>query len=238
MNIAVLAHPAAEASRLADLLVAEDLPAQAIPDLPALLARLADRPCDLLVIALDSLGGSADAALASLRSACPVGTPLLLIAELPADEDVVAALAAHDDYVVKPVRRQDLVARARVLLRRAHPDHPAWAGMVFDRFAFDARTARVKIGDRTVVLTRKEFELALLLLQHLGRPLSRTYLLETLWPDEESRASRTLDTHVSRVRSKLDLRPQNGYRLSPVYSYGYLLERTPAGMDAEARLPA
>lgn len=222
MNIAVLAHPPEESERLAGLLGAGGFPAQAFDQLPALLAHLAEHPCDLLVTALD---GVSPEALPRLRAACPPGTPLLLIADLPRDEDLVCTtVSSCDDYLAKPLRRQELVARARVLLRRAHPQHPAWAGIAFDGFVFDPSRPKVTSGATTTDLTRKEYDLALLLFRHLGRPLSRAYMLEMLWPDEAERSSRTLDTHISRVRNKLGLRPDNGYRLSPVYSYGYLLE--------------
>lgn len=232
MNIAVLAHPPVETARLAETLSASGLSVQSCADLSALLAYLGQSACDLVVVAADSLGPAADEALERLRAAGQADTPLLLLAEVPAHEECILALRAHDDYLVKPVRRHELLGRARVLLRRTRPDHPAWNGIVIDRFTFDPRKTTVRYGDTTVALTRKEYELAQLLLRHIGRPLSRAYLLETLWPQEADRPSRTLDTHVSRVRNKLDLRPGNGYRLTPVYSFGYLLERVLAREEA------
>jgi DNA-binding response OmpR family regulator len=77
----------------------------------------------------------------------------------------------------------------------------------------------------TVNLTQKEFDLALLFFRHLGRPLSRAFIRESIWMQEADVPSRTVDTHVSRVRSKLRLRPENGFRLLPVYNFGYRLEQ-------------
>jgi DNA-binding response OmpR family regulator len=74
-------------------------------------------------------------------------------------------------------------------------------------------------------VTHKEFNLALLFFRNLGRPLSRAYIHESIWVRETAVPSRTMDTHVSRVRNKLRLRPENGFRLVPVYSYGYRLEK-------------
>jgi len=93
---------------------------------------------------------------------------------------------------------------------------------------FALRSSRLTIDGRTVALTPKEFALALLLFRHLDRPLSRAYIEESVWPESDDLASRTLDTHISRVRNKLGLQPANGFRLAPVYGYGYRLEQLPA----------
>jgi DNA-binding response OmpR family regulator len=84
---------------------------------------------------------------------------------------------------------------------------------------------------KPVDVTRKEFDLALLFLRNLGRPLSRTLIVETVWAGHPLQTSRTMDTHVSRVRNKLGLIPEQGYRLSPVYGYGYRLDEIKLGND-------
>jgi DNA-binding response OmpR family regulator len=75
-----------------------------------------------------------------------------------------------------------------------------------------------------VDLKHREYELAYLLFSRIGELLSRKYLQESVWGGQADVVSRTLDTHVSRLRVKLDLRPENGFRLSSVYSLGYRLE--------------
>jgi DNA-binding response OmpR family regulator len=80
----------------------------------------------------------------------------------------------------------------------------------------------------------------LLLFQHLGRPVSRAHILSTVWKQSVGIPSRTMDTHMSVLRSKLGLRPDQGYRLTPIYGYGYLFERldVPVLPDSGARLDA
>ena len=82
-------------------------------------------------------------------------------------------------------------------------------------------------------MTQKEFHLALLLFRNIGRPLSRGHIREEVWGHDSDVPSRTMDTHVSRVRTKLGLRPEDGYLLAPVYSYGYRLEHLKAETPQE-----
>ena len=81
--------------------------------------------------------------------------------------------------------------------------------------------------EQPLELTAKDFELAVLLLRNVGRLLSRRHLLEALWRQDASNSSRSLDTHVSRVR-KLKLTPEHRWHLVVVYGYGYRLDQWPA----------
>jgi len=151
--------------------------------------------------------------------------PLLLLVDRP-EETLPAVLnAGLADYLVKPIRRGELALRVRVLDRRAHSGGEASEQIRFGEYAFDIGSGRLTVGGRPVELTQKEFELALLLFRNLGRPLSRAYLLEKIWSGDTGIPSRTVDTHVSRVRSKLGLRPERGFWLVSVYGYGYRLEQ-------------
>lgn len=151
--------------------------------------------------------------------------PVLVLTGRANEDATVAAMeAGANDYIVKPLRRGELVTRVQVLLKRAYPQQEAeW--IQFGRYAFEPHAHRVMLDGAAIDVTQKEFELALLFFRHLGRPLSRAYVQEAIWSREADLSSRTMDTHVSRVRSKLGLRPENGFRLAPVYSYGYRLEQ-------------
>ncbi len=151
--------------------------------------------------------------------------PIILITARSTDEDIVAGLVSGaDDYVTKPVRKPVLLARVETLLRRLAPvadDHLER----FGNFTFDRSRDVVAIGDQERVLTTKEFNLALLLFRNMHRPLARSYLMEEVWGAAANVSSRTLDTHVCRLKTKLGLTPANGYNFGPVYGFGYRLEK-------------
>jgi len=160
------------------------------------------------------------------REKLPPTLPVLFMTSRSGEDDIVAGLAAGaDDYMIKPIRRGELVARVQALLRRAYPSQNTVEQIQFGDYIFEVRTGRLIVAGTAVDVTQKEFDLALLFFRNLGRPLSRAYILEAVWSRDIEIPSRTMDTHVSRVRSKLQLRPENGFRLAPVYSYGYRLEQ-------------
>lgn len=190
-----------------------------------LVARLRQETFDLLVLDWNLPDTSALEVLDWMRSMLEAPPPALIVTARSSQADVVAGLnAGADDFIVKPIDPAVLLARVNAVLRRAYPAELGSKVETFGPFTFDPLTERVNVGDRQVTLTSKEFELALVFFRNLHRPLARAYLLETLWGRSPDLTTRTLDTHVSRIRQKLGLRAEQGFRLAPVYSYGYRLE--------------
>jgi len=155
-----------------------------------------------------------------LRSSIPV----LFGTARNAEEDIVAALrAGADDYLVKPLRRLELLARLDAVTKRnageTIPDFEV------DRFRVNGEARQLLRDDEVLELTAKDFDLAVLFLRNVGRLLSRRHIRERVWGVSQELNSRTLDTHVSRVRSKLRLLPAHGWRLAAVYGHGYRLEQ-------------
>jgi DNA-binding response OmpR family regulator len=154
---------------------------------------------------------------------CP---PVIMVTSRTEPADIVEALeCGADDYVVKPFEPNVLVARVGALLRRAYPPGPQVQGKeTLFGATFDPSLYSVNIGDRDVILTSKEYGLALILFRNMHRAMSRTHLLEAVWGRNPDLPTRTLDVHVSRLRARLGLRPEHGFRLTPIHSFGYRLE--------------
>lgn len=155
-----------------------------------------------------------------------IGThpPILLLTSRISNEDTVQALrAGADDYVTKPYQPEVLVARVEALARRSSVALSRTTES-FGTFDFELISKTLKANGDVVRLTPKEFSLALLLFRNLNRAVSRSYIFETIWGMDPDLSTRTLDIHISKIRSKLNLKPETGYRLVPVYGYGYRLE--------------
>ncbi|MFC3712135.1 response regulator transcription factor [Sphingoaurantiacus capsulatus] len=191
----------------------------------SMLVRLRQESFDLLLLDWNVPGATGLEVLQWAQEHLDPCPPAIMITLRDAETDIVAALdAGADDYITKPF--QPAVARARVdaVLRRRYPAPVAASTEELSGLTFDHRDQSVKIGAETVTLTAKEFALAAMLMRNTQRPLSRAHLLEAVWGRNPDLPTRTLDAHISKIRTKLHLTPEKGFRLVPVYSFGYRLE--------------
>lgn len=153
--------------------------------------------------------------------------PIMFVTNRTLESDLVEGLqAGADDYVTKPIRSGELIARIGSLLRRRSLATQIHSDFELGVYKVNLTEGLVYLHDKPVVLTPKEFELAALFLRSPWRLFSRDVLSSLVWNREIPATSRTLDTHLSSIRQKLLLRPENGVRLSSSYALGYRLELT------------
>ncbi len=151
--------------------------------------------------------------------------PVLFITQKEKEEDVVQALqGGADDYMSKPVKRAEMLARIDSISRRSQQNSSA-DELEFDPYTLHRSSKTVKLNGENIEITRKEYELTLFLFRNAGRVLSRGYILETVWGRSAEVNTRTVDTHVSRLRRKLAISPENGWKLTSIYQHGYRLEK-------------
>lgn len=160
-----------------------------------------------------------------LRSNLGYSTPVLFVTSRTDENDIVTGLqAGADDYMCKPFKPNELLARVQALLRRANPISQLNEAFEFGNYHIDPVAATISLHGEAVDLAPKEYELALLLFRNPGRLFSRDVLSTAVWNREIPPTSRTLDTHLSNIRRKLQIRPENGVRLNASYALGYRLE--------------
>jgi DNA-binding response OmpR family regulator len=152
--------------------------------------------------------------------------PVIFLTIRGEEQQIVAALeAGADDYVTKPASHKELLARITALARRSGLADREPDKLEVGEFELTRSIGQVKKNGEVIALTGKEFELAWNLFTNLSRILTREYLLRNVWNVASNIHTRTVDTHISRVRSKLGLRPEDGWTLSSVYHHGYRLEK-------------
>lgn len=155
--------------------------------------------------------------------------PVLFITQRDAEEDVVQALQfGADDYMSKPVKKAEMLARIESISRRSQTSTTQQDILEFTPYKIMRSSSSVTLNGEAIEVTQKEFELLLFLFKNVGKILSRGYILESVWGQSADLNTRTVDTHISKLRRKLVINVENGWRLSSIYQHGYRLERNQA----------
>jgi two-component system, OmpR family, response regulator RegX3 len=155
--------------------------------------------------------------------------PIIMVTAKGAEIDTVVGLeVGADDYVTKPYRLRELVARMRAVLRRRAVE-PAAAVAVGEVLrvgdvSLDPERHEVTVGAEEVQLPLKEFELLELLLANAGRVLTRETLIDRVWGPDYVGDTKTLDVHVKRLRAKVEPDPSNPIRIVTIRGLGYKFE--------------
>jgi two-component system response regulator RegX3 len=154
--------------------------------------------------------------------------PIIMVTAKSSEIDTVVGLeVGADDYVTKPYRLRELVARMRAVLRRVPGDSdPSSVGEVIEvgGLALDPERHEVHLGGRPVILPLKEFELLELLMTNAGRVLTRETLIDRIWGPHYVGDTKTLDVHVKRLRAKIEDDPSRPSRITTIRGLGYKFE--------------
>lgn len=226
MIFAVVEDSRSQAEVLKALLRSEGHQVEVFADGASCLEALKSRSFDFFVIDwnLPDMGG--DEVLRQVRERFGWEVPVVFCTARTDEEAASDILRmGADDYIPKPVRYMEFMARVHVLLRRRKPRQSL---LQFGSIEIDLEGRRIRLGGAEVDLTQREFELAVILLRNVGRVLSREELLAGVWAREVDVDTRTVDTHASRLRKKLGLAGESGLMLSSVYGQGYRLDTVQA----------
>jgi two-component system, OmpR family, response regulator RegX3 len=173
-----------------------------------------------------------------IRERLKLDVPIVMLTSRNSEEDIVEGLSAGaDDYLIKPARRLECLARAEAALRRARSvraeramrDEPVHHGA----YRFDIALREVSFASKKITLTEKELQLILLLFAEIGKEVSRKNIWSSVWGIISAEmSSRTVDTHIYRLRTKLELDGQHGYSLKTLHGKGYRLTNDETTGDA------
>lgn len=155
--------------------------------------------------------------------------PIIMVTAKSSEVDAVLGLEiGADDYVTKPYRVHELIARIRAQLRRVSMESaPKVTGtaIVVGDVILDSDEHRVTVSGAEITLPLKEFEVLHLLLANVGRVLTRETLIERVWGSDYVGDTKTLDVHIKRLRSKIEVEPAAPSRIVTIRGLGYRFER-------------
>ncbi|MBV6393810.1 MAG: Sensory transduction protein regX3 [Anaerolineales bacterium] len=153
-------------------------------------------------------------------------TPIIMLTAKVEDEDKIIGLElGADDYVTKPFKPRELMARIRNVLRRAGKNESKGKSLKALDIALDRDTREVSVNGRLVDLTPSEFDLLAALMTSPGRVFSRLDLLDVIQGVRYEGYERTIDTHVKNLRAKVEEDPRKPTRIETVYGVGYRLKK-------------
>ncbi len=224
LSVALLEDDHDQSTLVQSWLEAEDYKVSPFFTGQSLLDALTERSFDLLLIDWELPDINGPQVMHEIRSDLKLDAPIIFITSRDSEEDIVSALnAGADDYLVKPIRQFEFLARVRANTKRNQPQ--ATDKLIAAPYEFLSDSEQVFMNGEPIELSTREFELACYMFSNAGKLLERKEILSTVWKQEAELNTRTVDTHVSVIRKKLSISPQNGWRLKSVYGHGYRLEQ-------------
>ena len=203
MRVLLVEDDASIAVPLAKGLTREGLEVERLVRGTAVLERISDGPApDIVLLDLGLPDVDGLEVCRRLRAASDV--PIIVVTARAEEVDRVIGLElGADDYIVKPFGFRELLARIRAVTRRRAPRTVDSTALRVGSLSIDPRTREVRVGDREITLTPKEFDLLALLAEDPGAVWSRGRILESVWDPHWYGPTKTLDVHVASLRKKL-----------------------------------
>ena len=157
--------------------------------------------------------------------------PIIIVSAKSEEVDMVLMLElGADDYVTKPYRLRELVARIRAVLRRRETytpsDEPSSEIMELGPIILDIDSRRCYVSGEEIKLRKKEFALLRSLLENPGRVMTREVLIDRVWGDDYVGDTKTLDVHIKRLRTLIEFDPKNPMHITTIRGVGYRFELT------------
>lgn len=224
MRIALLEDEHEQAQNIQSILSDRGHVCDSFPSGQSFLGAVLHRSYDLMILDWQIPDMSGIDVLENVRAQLNWPLPAIFLTQRDTEEDIVKALdAGADDYLAKPARAAELVARINALARRSNPESEK-SVLLYGPFQVNTYQRSIHLHQEPLNLTDKDFDLTLFLFQNQGRLLTRELLLERVWGLTRDLNTRTVDTHMSRLRRRLGLNPENGFRIKTIYQRGYRLE--------------
>lgn len=201
-------------------LAREGFDVERVADGAKALDRFKAAGADLILLDLMLPGMSGEDVCKEIRRSSRV--PIIMLTARDTDVDKIVGLElGADDYITKPFNTRELIARIRAVLRRSGDEERGSSALEAAGIRLDPERFEVTVRGEPVHLPRKEFELLELLMENVGRLLTREALIDQVWGSDYVGDTRTLDVHVKRLRTKIEPDPHDPQHLLTIRGLGY-----------------
>jgi DNA-binding response OmpR family regulator len=233
LRIAILEDNVKQAHAVANWLYRAGFESVTRHDGDSFVDMLEKEPADILLLDWDVPGKCGLEVLKWARETREhTDVPIIMLTQHDDEQSIVQGLdSGADDYVVKPARENELIARIRAQLRKYYPDTLRERKFRVGRYTLDADARSVLVdsvdGQKLVNLSAREFRLAMHFFRNVGCVVTKEEICEIFWGESDRKYDASLATYVSKLRNALHLRSKNGMLISTVYNHGYRLEELP-----------
>ena len=226
LNIAILEDDPEQSQLIESWLISADYNCDLFFTGQSLLDKLQISNYDLLLVDWELPDINGPEVMTNIRNEFKLDTPIIFITSRDSEDDIVAALnTGADDYLIKPVRQFEFLARVKSNTKRNTNTTLSTTPVNHSPYRFNPSNQQAFIHDTKIDLSSKEFELAFYIFRNEGKLLERKDILSAVWQQDADLNTRTVDTHMSIIRKKLTIGPENGWRLKSIYGHGYRLEK-------------